>query len=143
MTRALFVALALLLSTDAWAADQKPTDAKAADPAVTSAKAKAEALKKKKEAEAAARSGVKGTPKQPTDSPKVAAMKRARAQLVYAADTCQNPSKCDKEMRDDFVEGFVSACRECDTVERCDAEKQAILEGNVPRGSDLCARPQK
>jgi hypothetical protein len=138
MTRALFVTMALLLASDARSADQKP-----AEPAASSAKAKAEALKKKKEAEEAARSGAKSAPKKPNDSPHVAAMKRARAQLLYVADSCQNPSKCDKELRDDTVDLFVSACRECDTVERCDAEKQAILDGNVPRGGDLCTRPQK
>jgi hypothetical protein len=143
MTRTLFVALALLLAADALAADQKATDAKATEPADTSPKAKFDALKKKKEAEEAAKSGTKATPKKPTDSPQVAAMKRERAQLVYAADACQTPSRCDKELRDDAVERFVSACRECDTVERCDAEKQAILDGNVPRGGDLCARPPK
>jgi hypothetical protein len=143
MTRALFVTMALLLAADARAADQKPADAKPAASAASGAKAKADELKKKKEAEEAARSGAKSAPKQPKDTPKVAAMKQARAKLIYAADTCQNPSKCEKELRDDFVEGFISACRECDTVDRCEAEKQAILDGNVPRGGDLCARPQK
>jgi len=139
MTRALFAAIALLLAVDAGAADTKPADTAA----TSSAKAKADALKKKKEAEEAAKSGAKSAPKEPKDTPKVSAMKLARANLIYAAETCQNPRKCDKELRDDFVEVFVSACRECDTVERCDAEKQAILDGNVPRGSDICARPKK
>lgn len=144
MNRALFIAVALLLIRDARAADQKPAETKAADAAATSsAKAKADALKKKKEAEEAAKSGAKASPKKPADSPQVAAMKRERALLVYAAESCQNPSKCDKELRDDAAERFISACRECDTAERCDTEKQAILDGNVPRGGDLCVKPQK
>jgi hypothetical protein len=140
MIRALLVATVLLVAADTSAAEKKPADATPAEAAASSPKAKADALKKKREAEEAARAGAKGAPKKANDSPKVVAMKQARALLVYAAESCRNPGKCDKELRDDTVERFVSACRECDTVDRCDAEKQAILDGNVPRGGDLCAQ---
>jgi hypothetical protein len=137
MNRALLVVAALFLATSARAAEPKPADS-GAEPPVSSARAKAEALKRKKE-EAA---GKASAPKKPADSPKVGAMRRERAQLVYAAGLCVDQGKCDKDLRDEAAERFVSACRECDTVDRCDAEKLAILEGNVPRGSDLC-QPRK
>lgn len=69
-----------------------------------------------------------------------AEMLRRRGTFRYAASSCASGGdRCDKELLDDAEQAFINACRACDTVDRCEGERAAILAGNTNATSLLCA----
>jgi hypothetical protein len=68
-------------------------------------------------------------------------MLRLRSVFGYAAEACgEGRDRCDRELLDNSEQNFVNACRACDTVDRCEAERVAIRGGTTSSNTDLCLK---
>jgi hypothetical protein len=68
-----------------------------------------------------------------------AEMLRRRSTFRYAADSCADGrDRCDHDLLDEAEKTFVNACRACDTVDRCEAERTAVRQGGTNVTTRLC-----
>lgn len=68
-------------------------------------------------------------------------MLRLRSVFAYAAEACgEGRDRCDRDLLDNSEQNFVYACRACDTVDRCEAERVAIRGGTTSSITDLCVK---
>lgn len=66
-------------------------------------------------------------------------MLRSRSTFRYASESCADGrDRCNRELLDEAEKTFVNACRACDTVDRCEAERAAIREGGTNVTTKLC-----
>lgn len=79
------------------------------------------------------------TPKQKEASADRHAAMRAKSTFIYAVEACDQPSHCDKSLRDDAEKAFMDACNICAPADRCDAERDAIRAGTSKRTDNPCA----
>lgn len=78
--------------------------------------------------------------KPPVDPADRIAMLRLRSTFRYAAESCaEGRSRCNRELLQEAEQTFVNACRACDTVDSCEAERQTIRDGKATSSSKLCA----
>lgn len=134
MIRTLCALSVLLLSTPALAADST-----AAKPA---AKGKAAASKEEPKPASSLKAGVAekiATKKAAAATAAATAALRAsvqRARNVYkfAVEACERPERCDAPLRDDAEQRYLDACRDCATMERCSADRDAIKDGSAAGG---------
>lgn len=66
-------------------------------------------------------------------------MLRSRSTFRYASESCADGrDRCNRELLDEAEKTFVNACRACDTVDRCEAERASIREGGTNVTTKLC-----
>ncbi len=68
-----------------------------------------------------------------------AEMLRRRSTFRYAAESCaEGRDRCDNDLLAEAEKTFVNACRACDSVDRCEAERSAVREGGTNVTTKLC-----
>lgn len=120
------------------AATSREKGKKAASPAKSAASKPSPASPASKPSAASKASG--GAAANPGLNPAARAeMLRRRSTFRYAAESCADGrDRCNHELLDEAEKTFVNACRACDTVDRCDAERTAIREGGTNVTTKLC-----
>lgn len=135
IVRATLLVLALALTRPAVAAD--------AAPGKTAGKARVEKARSAKPGEG--RSSSKAVPegKKPAAAPtataaQLSAVMRMKRTFRYAADACSRPGKCDELLRKESQTAFMDACTACASEERCEQERDAILDGTAKGSKNPC-----
>lgn len=139
MRRALLLAAVLALAP---AAAEEPTTAAPKSPSTkapkssTKATGKASASKASPSAKGGARKAAPAA-----DPAQLAEVFRAKTNLLFAVEACERPERCDKAFRAESEERFMKACLECAPEERCEADRQAIRNGEGKRSYNPCSAP--
>lgn len=134
MRAGLWLAAALVLATSASAAEPKSDTKKKEEAAETPR----EKMEKKKAAAKSAGQGGKAKTEVSSDVANRVAAVRAKSVYLYAVEACEQPARCDAQLRDSAERAFMEACRACAPAESCDAEKAAILDGSAKRTKSPC-----
>jgi len=143
MARAILLAAALTLASAATAADEptlgtpkKASTKPSSKPSPKGAKEKSSGSK----TSPAAKGGAGARSSAPAIDPaQLAEVFRAKRNLLFAVEACERPERCDKLLRSESEERFMKACQECAPQERCEADRQAIREGNGKRSYNPCS----
>lgn len=66
--------------------------------------------------------------------------RRTKSVFLYATESCERtPKTCDTTLREDAEKRFLDACGACNTTQRCEAERDAVLTGTTRASKDPCA----
>ncbi len=66
--------------------------------------------------------------------------RRTKSVFLYATESCERtPKTCDTSLREDAEKRFLDACGACNTSQRCEAERDAVVSGTTRASKDPCA----
>jgi hypothetical protein len=68
----------------------------------------------------------------------VVAVGRAKADFILIRNSCENPKDCDQGLLTTAEKGFMEACQVCAPLEKCEADRDAIRNGNGKRSYNPC-----
>lgn len=146
MRRSILLIAIVLVALPATSAAQKASDPKPAASSQVSGKKGAKGTPARKGAPAKPGAGKDATAKSaeparpPVDPADRIAMLRLRSTFRYAAESCtEGRARCNRELLQEAEQTFVNACRACDTVDSCEAERQVIRDGKATSSSKLCS----
>lgn len=142
MNRAILLAGALALASAATAADEPARGAPGKTSTKPSSKSSTKASKDKASTTKTSppKGGSGASSSAPAADPaQLREVARAKANLIVAVESCERPERCDKVLRTGSEERFMKACLECAPQERCESDRQTILDGDGKRSYNPCA----